>query len=66
MGQHVWLLLATIGTELLVIVKWSKGQFKEPLPEPVRWAWSLVGALLVIYPAITVRDNCNCLSTVYI
>lgn len=27
MGQHVWLLLATVVTELLVIFKWSKGQF---------------------------------------
>ncbi len=31
MGQHTWLMLATIGTELLVIIKWSKGRFPTPL-----------------------------------
>lgn len=50
MGQHVWLLLATIGTELLAIVKWSKGQFLAPLPTPVRIAWLAGAALLVLYP----------------
>jgi phosphatidylserine synthase 2 len=50
MGQHVWLLLATIGTELLAIVKWSKGQFPDPLPTLVRYAWLVGGALLVLYP----------------
>ncbi|KAN0129473.1 phosphatidylserine synthase 2 [Lactarius tabidus] len=50
MGQHVWLLLATIGTELLAIVKWSKGQFPAPLPTPVRISWLVGAALLVLYP----------------
>jgi phosphatidylserine synthase 2 len=50
MGQHVWLLLATIGTELLAIIKWSKGQFPTPLPTLVRFAWSVGAALLVLYP----------------
>ncbi|KAH7915454.1 phosphatidyl serine synthase-domain-containing protein [Hygrophoropsis aurantiaca] len=52
MGQHVWLLLATVLTELLVIVKWSKGQFEAPLPSYVKWAWSMGGILLVLYPAV--------------
>ncbi|KAL1950514.1 hypothetical protein VTO73DRAFT_5638 [Trametes versicolor] len=52
MGQHVWLLLATIGTELLVIAKWSQGQFPEPLPTRVRWAWSIGAFLLVLYPTV--------------
>lgn len=55
MGQHVWLLLATIGTELLVITKWSKGQFPEPLPKAVKWAWIMGGMLLVLYPLVQVR-----------
>lgn len=55
MGQHVWLLLATIGTELLVIAKWSQGQFPEPLPTRVRWAWSIGAFLLVLYPTVRVR-----------
>ncbi|KAI0059613.1 PSS-domain-containing protein [Artomyces pyxidatus] len=52
MGQHVWLLLATIGTELLVIVKWSQGQFPEPLPTAVRYSWTVGAALLVLYPTV--------------
>ena len=55
MGQHVWLLLATVGTELLVIIKWSQGQFLEPLPTPVKWAWGIGGTLLVLYPTVRVR-----------
>ncbi|KAI0754781.1 phosphatidylserine synthase 2 [Daedaleopsis nitida] len=52
MGQHVWLLLATIGTELLAITKWSQGQFPEPLPMTVRWAWTIGASLLVLYPTV--------------
>ncbi|EGN93988.1 hypothetical protein SERLA73DRAFT_189140 [Serpula lacrymans var. lacrymans S7.3] len=52
MGQHVWLLLATILTELLVITKWSQGQYPEPLPRHIKWAWTVGGALLVTYPLI--------------
>ena len=54
MGQHVWLLLATIGTELLAITKWSQGQFPEPLPRSVRWAWTVGATLLVLYPTVRV------------
>jgi len=54
MGQHVWLLLATIITELLVIAKWSKGQFPEPLPSEVKWGWMIGAALLVLYPTVQV------------
>jgi hypothetical protein len=57
MGQHVWLLLATILTELLVITKWSKGQFTEPLPMHIRWAWAIGGILLVLYPALRVSTS---------
>ncbi|TFK27595.1 phosphatidylserine synthase 2 [Coprinopsis marcescibilis] len=52
MGQHVWLLLATIITELLVITKWSKGQFSEPLPTRVKWGWAVAATLLVLYPMV--------------
>ncbi len=55
MGQHVWLLLATIGTELLAITKWSQGQFPEPLPKGVKWAWTIGALLLVLYPTVWVR-----------
>ncbi|THU92447.1 phosphatidylserine synthase 2 [Dendrothele bispora CBS 962.96] len=51
MGQHVWLLLATILTELLVIFKWGKGQFPEPLPVKVKWGWAIGATSLVLYAA---------------
>ena len=54
MGQHVWMLLATIVTELLVITKWSKGQFPEPLPSKVKWGWSFATVLVVLYPIVQV------------
>ena len=54
MGQHVWLLLATVGTELLVIIKWSRGQFPAPLPTPVKWAWAIGMTVLVLYPTVRV------------
>jgi len=57
MGQHCWLLLATILTELLVISKWSRGQFEEALPRQVKWAWSIGGTLLLLYPAIRVSGT---------
>ncbi|KAJ6508243.1 phosphatidyl serine synthase-domain-containing protein [Mycena sanguinolenta] len=50
MGQHVWLLLATVLTELLVIFKWSKGQFPAPLPKAVKVGWGVGAAMLVMYP----------------
>ena len=50
MGQHTWLLLATIGTELLAIIKWSKGQFPTPLPTHVWFAWLVGAAMLILYP----------------
>ena len=61
MGQHVWLMLATIGTELLAIVKWSKGQFSVPLPTSVRVAWSIGAALLVLYPVSQVSVHVTAL-----
>ena len=50
MGQHCWLLLATVLTEMLVIIKWSRGMFQEPLPLHVQWGWIVGGTLLVLYP----------------
>lgn len=61
MGQHVWLLLATIGTELLVITKWSKGQFPEPLPAKVKWGWIVGATLLALYPIVRVSLTCSML-----
>ncbi|KAF8182289.1 phosphatidyl serine synthase-domain-containing protein [Pholiota molesta] len=55
MGQHVWLLLATIITELLVITKWSKGQFSEPFPPMVKMGWTIGLTLLVLIPLFNAR-----------
>ncbi|KAH0585836.1 Phosphatidylserine synthase 2 [Termitomyces sp. J132] len=52
MGQHVWLLLATTLTELLVIKKWSRSQFTESFPKSVKWGWTIGATLLVLYPII--------------
>lgn len=52
MGQHVWLLFATIVTEILVITKWSKGVFSEPLPSKVKWGWIIMAFSLVLYPIL--------------
>lgn len=54
MGQHCWLLLATVITEILVITKWSKGQFPEPLPAKVKWGWIIGATLLILYPIVQV------------
>ena len=55
MGQHAWLLMATIGTELLVIIKWSKGRFPEPFPKTVCYAWAAGAFLIMLYPIVQVR-----------
>ncbi len=60
MGQHVWLLLATILTELLVIRKWSVGVFTDPFPRGVKWGLSIGAVLLVLYPVVQVRKITSC------
>ena len=54
MGQHTWLLLATICTELLAIRKWSRGMFEEPFPFYVKLGWSIGAILLTVYPIVSV------------
>ena len=50
MGTHVWVLIATIGTECLVVFKWSKGQFEEPFPTSVKVGWAVVVCFVTGYP----------------
>lgn len=52
MGQHVWLLTATIVTELLVITKWSEGIFTNPTPQRVKLGLTVGAILLILYPII--------------
>lgn len=75
MGQHTWLLLATVLTELLIIVKWSRGQFPEPAPYHIKVGWAIGSAMLVGYPllkvttpfsfALTERDQLTVFLLVY-
>lgn len=68
MGQHVWLLLATIVTELLAITKWGKGQYPNPLPKTVKWGWMIGAVSLVLYPILQVgifHFGCPCSTRVY-
>lgn len=46
----MWLVLATIVTEVLVIVKW--GDFPNPCPTNVRLFLGAVAAFLVAYPTV--------------
>ncbi|KAJ7740231.1 phosphatidyl serine synthase-domain-containing protein [Mycena maculata] len=54
MGQHVWLLLATILTEVLLVFKWafSSSAFPEPFPRAVKWGWALGLGLVVGWPVV--------------
>ncbi|KAG8907448.1 hypothetical protein FRB99_004243 [Tulasnella sp. 403] len=52
MGQHAWLLLATILTELLIIFKWGRGQYPAPTPTHVKVGWTIGSAFLVGYPLL--------------
>ena len=54
MGQHAWLLLATVLTELLIIFKWSRGQFSEPFPAFVKIGSAAGASILVAYPLFKV------------
>ena len=54
MGQHTWLLLATICTELLAIRKWSRGMFTEPFPFYVKLGWTIGVVILTVYPILHV------------
>ncbi|KAJ2313163.1 hypothetical protein IWW52_004642, partial [Coemansia sp. RSA 2704] len=46
MGAHCWVLIATLLTELLIIVKFARGEFTEPFPRVVVVFWALVAAAL--------------------
>jgi hypothetical protein len=57
MGQHAWLLAATVFTELLIIIKFSRGQFHQPFPTPVKIFFGTGVVLLISYPTIKVRTT---------
>ncbi|KAI9227441.1 MAG: phosphatidyl serine synthase-domain-containing protein [Piptocephalis tieghemiana] len=44
LGAHTWLQLANLATEVLIIVKFSDGEFPKPMPTHIKilWAFSLI------------------------
>src|SRR3979490_176076 len=51
MGQHAWLLAATVCTEALLIVKWGRGVFTEPFPQHIKFSLILGCLFVLLYPA---------------
>ncbi|KAJ1762136.1 hypothetical protein LPJ77_005375 [Coemansia sp. RSA 2523] len=49
MGAHCWMLIVTLLTELLIIVKFARGEFTEPFPRYVVVFWSVVASLLAAF-----------------
>ncbi|KAJ1933414.1 hypothetical protein EC988_009126, partial [Linderina pennispora] len=47
MGAHCWMLIVTLLSELLIIVKFGRGEFTEPFPTYVIVFWACVAAVLV-------------------
>eukprot|EP00842_Homolaphlyctis_polyrhiza_P006232 jgi/Hompol1/660/HPOL_004255-RA len=45
-GMHAWVTTANIMTELLIIIKFSQGEFPKPAPRIVVILWTLFGAVL--------------------
>jgi len=50
MGQHAWLMGATVMTELLIISKFGHGRFEQPFPTPVKLFTASGAVLLISYP----------------
>ncbi|KAJ2771174.1 hypothetical protein IWQ56_001890, partial [Coemansia nantahalensis] len=49
MGAHCWMLIATLLTELLIIVKFARGEFAEPAPRVVLVFWAAVAGVLAAF-----------------
>ncbi|GJJ15789.1 hypothetical protein Clacol_010067 [Clathrus columnatus] len=52
MGQHAWLLFATVLTEVLLVFKWGRDVFTNPFPRHVKWSLITGGIILVVYPGV--------------
>lgn len=50
-GMHAWMAIANIVTELLVIVKFSAGEFEKEMPDIVLYGWLLGIFGLVVFAA---------------
>nr|KAJ3420307.1 hypothetical protein HK105_005836 [Polyrhizophydium stewartii] len=49
LGMHAWITTANIVTELLIIIKFSEGEFTKPAPVYVVVGWIVFGVALVAY-----------------
>ncbi|KAF8319655.1 PSS-domain-containing protein [Clavulina sp. PMI_390] len=52
MGQHAWLMSATVFTELLIIFKFGRDQFPQPFPLPVKVFITTGLVVLATYPIL--------------
>jgi hypothetical protein len=46
LGPYAWLAGAVLFTEILIVIKFGRGEFTAPFPEHVVLAWSIFGAVL--------------------
>jgi phosphatidylserine synthase 2 len=53
LGMYAWMATINILTELLIIFKYSQGEFTEPFPQEVVVFWILFSLILIAYPIYT-------------
>ncbi|PVZ97542.1 hypothetical protein BB558_006495 [Smittium angustum] len=49
LGAHMWLTMATVLTELLIIFKFGAGEFPAPFPNIVIIGWSIAFSIVVLF-----------------
>ncbi|KAJ1674991.1 hypothetical protein EV182_002152 [Spiromyces aspiralis] len=49
MGAHIWMFCIALATEVLVVFKYSKGEFPKPFPPKVIAFWVGVASLITTY-----------------
>ena len=61
LGMYAWMATINILTELLIILKFSKGEFKNPFPLEVEIFWGIFMSILIAYPIyqFALSDNGN-------
>ncbi|KAJ3179909.1 hypothetical protein HDU87_002477 [Geranomyces variabilis] len=52
LGMHAWMATANILTELLIIVKYGRGEFPEPAPWKVKVGWAMLICLISGYALV--------------
>ncbi len=60
-GMHAWMIMLNIMTEVLIVRKFSEGEFPNPMPTKIKVFWVIFGIVMtifvlwqfVIYPYIT-------------